>query len=148
MGQAADFARAMNIILGLGLTTLCLALQALAGAVGVKWFAALARQPHDKHPRSAAFGRFAALMLVLMLGNIMQIVAWALLYQGLDAFEDFYTAIYFSGVTFTALGYGDIVLAPELRLLAPLQAANGLTMFGITTALFIGAVQSGRHQQR
>ena len=49
--------------------------------------------------------------------------------------------MYFSGVTFTSLGYGDVVLDGRMRLLAPLQAANGLMMFGITTALFIAAVQ-------
>ena len=49
--------------------------------------------------------------------------------------------MYFSGVTFTSLGYGDMLLEGRIRLLAPLQAANGLNMFGITTALFIAAVQ-------
>ena len=65
----------------------------------------------------------------------------ALLYSALGAFEDFETAMYFSGVTFTSLGYGDVVLDGRMRLLGPLQAANGLMMFGITTALFIAAVQ-------
>ena len=36
---------------------------------------------------------------------------------------------------------GDVVLDGRMRLLGPLQAANGLMMFGITTALFIAAVQ-------
>jgi len=49
--------------------------------------------------------------------------------------------MYFSGVTFTSLGYGDVVLDGRMRLLGPLQAANGLMMFGITTAIFISAVQ-------
>ena len=80
-------------------------------------------------------------MIVLMLGNIVQVAFWALLYSALGAFEDFETAVYFSGVTFTSLGYGDVVLDGRMRLLAPLQAANGLMMFGITTALFIAAVQ-------
>lgn len=66
---------------------------------------------------------------------------WALLYRALGAFEDFETAMYFSGVTFTSLGYGDVVLDGRIRLLGPLQAANGLMMFGITTALFFSAIQ-------
>ena len=80
-------------------------------------------------------------MLMLMIGNIVQIAFWALIYSVLGAFEDFETALYFSGVTFTSLGYGDVVLTGRMRLLAPLQAANGLMMFGITTAVFIAAVQ-------
>jgi Ion channel len=65
-------------------------------------------------------------------------------YSGaLGAFEDFETALYFSGLTFTSLGYGDVVLGGRVRLIAPLQAANGLMMFGITTGLFIAAFQHG-----
>ena len=80
-------------------------------------------------------------MIVLMMGNIVQVALWALLYQLLGAFADFETAMYFSGVTFTSLGYGDVVLNGRMRLLGPLQAANGLMMFGVTTALFISAAQ-------
>ena len=78
---------------------------------------------------------------MLMLGNIVQAAFWALIYMALGAFEDFETALYFSGATFTSLGYGDVVLNGRERLIAPLQAANGLMMFGITTGLFIAAFQ-------
>src|SRR5437868_1627417 len=89
----------------------------------------------------AIFLEFSILMLTLMLGNIVQVAFWALTYMALGAFEDFETALYFSGVTFTSLGYGDVVLTGRVRLIAPLQAANGLMMFGITTGLFIAAFQ-------
>jgi hypothetical protein len=80
-------------------------------------------------------------MLMLMLGNIVQAAFWALIYMALGAFEDVETALYFSGATSTSLGYGDVVLNGRVRLIAPLQAANGLMMFGITTGLFIAAFQ-------
>ena len=80
-------------------------------------------------------------MLVLMLGNVVQIGIWATLYRLFGALGDWETAMYFSGVTFTSLGYGDVVLHGRVRLLAPWQAANGLMMFGVTTALFMSAVQ-------
>ena len=72
-----------------------------------------------------------------MLGNIVQIAFWALLYTALGAFEGFETASYISGVTFTSPGHGDVVLHSRTRLLAPLQAANGLMMFSISTTLFM-----------
>ena len=87
------------------------------------------------------FLEFSILMLTLMLGNIVQAAFWALIYMTLGAFEDFETALYFSGLTFTSLGYGDVVINGRVRLIAPLQAANGLMMFGITTGLFIAAFQ-------
>jgi len=88
------------------------------------------------------FRRFAVLMVVLLLGNVVQIGIWGVLYWILKAFEDFETALYFSGVTFTTLGYGDVVLKGHYgRLLAPVQAANGVMMFGVTTAAFFAAIQ-------
>jgi hypothetical protein len=50
-------------------------------------------------------------------------------------------AVYFSTVTFTTLGFGDITLDEEWRLLSSFEAANGLLMFGWTTALVFAAVQ-------
>jgi hypothetical protein len=44
-------------------------------------------------------------------------------------------------VTFTTLGYGEIVLDPNLRLLASCEAAIGIIMFGWTTAIVIASVQ-------
>jgi hypothetical protein len=119
----------------------CLALQALTSVMAVRYFARNASRPLESKPWPAIFLQFSVLMIVLMLGNVIQIAIWALLYRALGALGDWETALYFSGVTFTSLGYGDVVLSGRTRLLAPLQAANGLMMFGITTALFIAAVQ-------
>ncbi len=121
----------------------CLGLQALFGALAARYFAAQARKPPGRRPRTEVFRQFTIMMLVLMTGNIAQAMIWAALYWLIGAFPDFATSLYFSGVTFTSLGYGDVVLPVAMRLLAPLQAANGLMMFGITTALFFAAVQAG-----
>jgi hypothetical protein len=130
-------------VLALGLLAMsaCLVLQALASVLAARYFARVAKQPLGPKPWLAIFLHFSLLMIVLMLGNIGQVVFWALLYSALGAFEHFETAMYFSGVTFTSLGYGDVVLDGRMRLLGPLQAANGLMMYGITTAVFIAAVQ-------
>ena len=126
---------------GLAAMTACLAIQVLASLGAVLYFAGVAQRPLGPKPRRAILLLFSALMIVLMLGNILQVAFWAVCYVALGALEDLETAVYFSGVTFTSLGYGDVVLKGRLRLLAPLQAANGLMMFGITTAVFIAAVQ-------
>jgi hypothetical protein len=122
-------------------TLVCLGLQALASVLAARYFAWAAGRPLGPKPWQSILFQFAMLMILLMLGNIAQVLFWALIYSALGAFEDFETAVYFSGVTFTSLGFGDVVLHGRMRLLAPLQAANGLMMFGITTALFIAAVQ-------
>ena len=56
-------------------------------------------------------------------------------------FSDFGTAFYHSAVNYTTLGYGDIVMTPAWRLLGPLEAANGVLLFGVTTALVIAILQ-------
>jgi len=131
------------LVLTVGLLAMlaCLGLQALASAVAARYFAQTAKKPLGSRPWRAIFQQMSMLMVMLMLGNIVQIAFWATLYRVFGGFDDFETAAYFSGVTFTSLGYGDVVLSGRLRLLAPLQAANGLMMFGITTALFYSAVQ-------
>jgi ion channel len=131
------------VVLGLLAMSACLALQVLASVLAARYFARVTKRPQGliHNPWWTVFVQISVLMILLMLGNIFQIAFWALLYTALGAFKDFETALYFSGVTFTSLGYGDVVLNGRMRLLGPLQAANGLMMFGITTALFIAAVQ-------
>ena len=49
----------------------CLALQALASVVAVRYFARAAERPLDPKPWRAIFLQFSILMIVLMLGNIV-----------------------------------------------------------------------------
>jgi voltage-gated potassium channel Kch len=110
-------------------------------AVGLRWLI-LSRAKHLQDAsiwiRSLVVG---ALVLILFLATLVEASAWASAYLVLDAIPDFETALYFSTVTYTTLGYGDIVLEGDWRLLASFQAANGIIMFGWTTALIIIAVR-------
>ena len=65
----------------------------------------------------------------------LEAALWALGYWLLGALPNFSEAFYFSLVTFTTLGYGDVTLSEEWRMLGALEAANGIVMFGWTTAL-------------
>jgi hypothetical protein len=75
---------------------------------------------------------------------MLQVTLWAAVYRwvlpagGLETFEQ---ALYFSLVTFTTLGYGDITLGPEWRLLSGIEALNGILLVGWTTALLFAVVQ-------
>jgi len=52
-----------------------------------------------------------------------------------------YEAVYHSAVNFTSLGYGDIVMSARWKLLGPLEAANGVLMFGMTSAGLMAILQ-------
>ncbi len=84
----------------------------------------------------------AVILLFLFLGHLFQFATWAGLFVSLGEFQDFGTAFYHSAVNFTSLGYGDIVMSEEWRLLGALEAANGVLMFGITAGLVIAVLTS------
>ena len=71
--------------------------------------------------------------------HIAEIWAWALLYLWLGEFTQLEPALYFSTVTFTTLGYGDVTLGEGWRLLSAVEATNGIILFGVSTA-FVFAV--------
>jgi len=131
----------MIILVSFATMSICLLLQIICGTQAVRYFSAARRRPHNSFPIAAKFVRLCLLMFLLMMGIVLQMVIWALLFDFLDAFGTFEEALYFSGVTFTSLGYGDLTLKPPIRLLAPLEAANGLTMFAIVTVILVGALR-------
>lgn len=86
--------------------------------------------------RRGAF--LAAAATVLALKHYADIVLWAIAYlyfAHANELTDLGTAIYFSSVTYTTLGYGDIVLNDNWRLICGVEAMNGTLLFGWSTAL-------------
>ena len=82
----------------------------------------------------------AMLVVMMFFASLIEVSIWAGLYLAVDAISGVETALYFSTVTFTTLGYGDVVLGEGWRLLGSFQAANGTIMFGWTTALIFAFV--------
>lgn len=85
--------------------------------------------------------RVSETVLVLATTSILEALLWAITYMALGEIKELEPAFYFSMVTFTTLGYGDIVLDERWRILASFQAATGIIMFGWTTAILIAVVQ-------
>ena len=80
------------------------------------------------------------IMVFLFLGHILQFATWGFLFLKLGEFEDFTTAFYHSAVNFTSLGYGDIVMSEDWRILGGLEAANGVLMFGLSAGLILSVM--------
>ena len=79
-------------------------------------------------------------ILVMFVVALLEALAWASVYLALGALKGLEQALYFSLVTFTTLGYGEIVLDERWRLLASFEAANGIIMFGWSTAIVMAVV--------
>ena len=78
-----------------------------------------------------------AATLWLLASHSVGVWLWALMFILLGAIDGLEPAVYFSLVTFTTLGYGDITLDETWRLLSALCAANGLLLFGFSTAFLV-----------
>jgi hypothetical protein len=129
-----------SLLVGLPVMLLCLLVQALFLTICLRRYVRF-KNTHLQHDRPLFDILLLALvMLLMLLGNFLQMVAWAGLFVLLGEFDQFSTALYFSGVNFATLGYGDIVMTDQWRLLGPLEAANGILMFGVSTAAMTAAV--------
>jgi hypothetical protein len=82
-----------------------------------------------------------AMALLTALALLVEILLWALVYRGLGLFAGLEASVYFSGITFTTVGYGDMTLPQCWRLLSVAEAVNGVLMAGWSTAQLVYVVQ-------
>ena len=78
--------------------------------------------------------------LVTVASHLTQIALWAAALLMSGEISTFETAFYYSAQNYTALGYGDIVLSERWRLLGPLEAINGLLLFGLSTGVMFAVM--------
>jgi hypothetical protein len=88
---------------------------------------------------------FSTWMLVRIAGwaillHLVEIGLWAFFYTWKGALPDLTTALYFSAMTYTTTGYGDVVLPPAWRLVGGVEALTGILMCGWSAAFFFAVV--------
>lgn len=95
-----------------------------------------------RHHRGIA--QLTILMLVIgfiVAAHTLQVWLWAAALIGVETFADWNTALYFAIATYTTLGYGDIILSPDLRIFAAFAAVTGMLAFGVSTAFLIAVMR-------
>jgi len=75
----------------------------------------------------------AALTVVV---HLVEITVWAVYFAAKGAMPDLDSALYFSAVTYTTTGYGDLVLPEGWRLAGGIEALTGILMCGWSTGFF------------
>ena len=128
------------LLIGIPVILLCLVLQAALVSVSLRYYTRFRSSQSHRNSQLADTLVLSVVMLLTLMGNCVQIATWALLFLMLGEFQDFPSAFYHSSVNFVTLGYGDIVMSKEWRLLGPLEAANGILMFGVSTSVMTAAV--------
>jgi len=83
----------------------------------------------------------AGVTLVAFAAHLVETMIWALVFVRCGEFPDFAAAFFHSAENYTTLGYGDVVMSPAWRLLGPLEAADGMLMFGVSTAILFAVIQ-------
>jgi len=81
--------------------------------------------------------RIAWLLIVF---HVIEIVIWGLFFWWQKCLPDAASSFYFSGVSYTTIGYGDIVLPRGWWLFGPAEGLTGILMCGLSTALFFAVV--------
>jgi hypothetical protein len=76
----------------------------------------------------------------LVVLHLAEIAVWALFYWWQKCLPDAESSFYFSGVTYTTVGYGDLVLPKEWRLLGAVEGLTGILMCGLSTGFFFAVV--------
>lgn len=130
----------INVLTSLPALLLCLLFQAVFVAVGVRQYTRFRDRAGESNELRRSIGILSAVMLLMLVGNFIQMGIWAALFMVIGEFNEFSTALYFSSVTFATLGYGDVVLSEQWRLLSGVEAANGVLMFGVSTGVMTAAV--------
>jgi len=130
----------INLLFGLSTMLFCLLLQSVLLVLVIRYYT---RHEYMLNNPSlwSSLVVIKVVMLLLVIGNLVQVAIWALLFILLGEFQQFNEAFYHSMVNFATLGYGDFVMSTEHKLLGPLEAINGVLMIGATTAALMAALQ-------
>lgn len=90
---------------------------------------------------------FIRVAWLLLFFHLLEIAVWAMFFSWQKCLPDLESSFYFSAVTYATIGYGDLVLPKEWRMLGPIEGFSGILMFGLSTAFFF-VVVSKRILQR
>jgi len=127
-----------KLLVAWSLMALCVIVHAVGMTASLRWL---------RHATARVDARFwfSTWLLVrtagwIILLHLVEIAFWAFFYAWKHAMPDLPSALYFSAVTYTTTGYGDLVLPNEWRLVGGIEALTGILMCGWSAAFFFATV--------
>lgn len=126
-----------KLLIAFGLMAVCVVIHAFGITAAVRWL-----RSHLTTTSQFWFWtrRFIQLAVWMVLLHLAEIGVWAFFYVWRGAMPDLQASVYFSAVTYTTTGYGDLVLPEEWRLLGAVEALTGILMCGWSTGFFFTVV--------
>ena len=130
-----------NFMVGLPVMLLCLVIQAVVAFWSVRHYIRCMQGSAGGQRLRAGLRPLLVAMVAMMFGTFVQVILWGVLFVWLGEFTELYEAVYHSAVNFASLGYGDIVMQQQWKLLGPLEAINGVLMLGMSAAALMAILQ-------
>jgi Ion channel len=126
-----------KLLMAWGLMACCVVIHATGVTSAVRWVRGRVSTVHEFWPWTWLFIGLAGWMILL---HLIEITVWGLFYVWQGAMPDVDSALYFSAVTYTTTGYGDLVLPEGWRLVGAVEALTGILMCGWSTGFFFVVV--------
>lgn len=104
---------------------------------------ALQLNPEGQESHHFSFARamlVLAIVLTLFVLHGVEIWLFAGTYLWLGAVPDLETAVYFSTITYAAIGYADTHISTAWRLVSAIEGVNGVILLGWSTAFLVSVV--------
>lgn len=134
----------LNILVGLIVIGITVVIQGYGTMYWVRRYEKKRNNQTRDQLRKDGVSLLISTSVFLIFIHLLQASIWALVFMFLPEvteFENFEKSIYFSLVTFTTLGYGEITIASSGRILAGFEAINGITLIGWSTAFMFAIFQ-------
>jgi len=127
----------VKLTLALGLMAMCVTLHTAGVTCALRWLRRRAQPAPRLWPGTRLLIGLAAWIILL---HLIEIITWGLCYAWTGAMQGVQRALYFSAVTYTTTGYGDLILPEAWRLVGAVEALTGILMCGLSTGFFFAVV--------
>ena len=126
-----------KLLIGLGLMAACVCIHAAGISAALRYIRGQPERPARFWAGTRLFIGVAAWTVLL---HLVEIAVWGLVYAWRSAMPDLPSGFYFSAVTYTTTGYGDLVLPLDWRLVGGIEALTGILMCSWSTGFFVAIV--------
>ena len=132
------------LLISIGMIGLTVGIHTTGAAIWLRILGNRLELNASAHKSPHLFGGVLSTSIILLMLHALEAFLWALLYLALPAqagLKSLQEAFYFSLVTFTTLGYGDLTLHSNWQLLAGIEGMVGILVFGLSTAILFSVIQ-------
>lgn len=123
------------------LISACVAIHGIGVTLGIRLLGRSWRLQDSKLSLARTFWVLVSVVYGLLVLHVLQITVWAAFYQLGSFFPDFETSFYYSATSYSTVGYGDVLLPREWRVLGSMEGVTGVLMFGWSTGVLFTIAQ-------